>query len=72
MATKYQPIVRDENGENRFQANKVVKYLFDHSGIDLNFLVCARDLEDCKDDWQQFYQLIGCSVDEYLDLKIND
>lgn len=55
-----QPIV-----DNRFVVNKIVEYLLDNGGIDMNDLA-RKDFT--QDDRQQFAQLIGYSLSGYADL----
>ena len=54
-----QPIEIDTQGIMRFRANKIVQYLLDNGGIDLNHL--AR-IDFPQEDCDQFIQLIGYSV----------
>lgn len=54
-----QPIETDSNGTKRFRENKIVQYILDNGGIDLNQL--AR-VEFPREDRDQFTQLIGYSV----------
>lgn len=54
-----QPIITDEHGLERFQANALIKYLFDHSGLDLNELGMV---DAPQEDREQFAQLTGYSV----------
>jgi hypothetical protein len=54
-----QPIYRDHNGVERFHPNKIVQYLLDNGGLDLNDL--AR-VDFPGADREQFHQLIGYSV----------
>lgn len=65
-----QPIITDEDGVLRFRANKVVRYLLDHGGLDLNDL--ARKVRDCPEDWAQFAQLIGYSLSGFGSLSYAD
>jgi hypothetical protein len=53
-----QPLELDEAGWLRFKPNKIVQYLLDHGGIDLNQL--AR-VDFPQADREQFAQLIGYS-----------
>ena len=62
-----QPIVNME-GVLRFKDNKLVRYLLDRGGVDLNHLAKISYLFT-QDDWEQFYQLIGYSVSGYGDLS---
>lgn len=62
MADRYQPmqpVETDASGVLRFRENKIVRYLLDNGGIDLNDL--AR-IEFPREDRDQFAQLIGYSV----------
>jgi hypothetical protein len=55
----------------RFKKNKVVRYLLDAGGIDLNAIVGAFKREGFSvEDMEQFYQLIGYSVSGFGDLSI--
>tara|TARA_R110000737_G_scaffold274768_1_gene281640 strand:+ start:236 stop:607 length:372 start_codon:yes stop_codon:yes gene_type:complete len=54
-----QPVETDSSGTLRFRQNKIVTYLLDNGGLDLNQL--AR-IEFPKEDRDQFTQLIGYSV----------
>lgn len=54
-----QPIETDGSGIKRFRENKLVTYLLENGGIDLNHL--AR-IEFPQEDRDQFTQLIGYSV----------
>lgn len=49
----------------RFRENKIVRFLLDNGGFDMNKLACM-DFSD--DDRSQFAQLIGYSVSGYGDL----
>ena len=63
-----QPIYRDDDGQHRFRRNAVVRYLYDFAreeGLGLNELAKVPFSDD---DWQQFYQLIGYSVDGYNEI----
>ena len=53
----------------RFVPNKLVKYLLEHGGIDMNKLAT---LDFPKEDRQQFAQLIGYSVEGYGTLSYAD
>lgn len=64
-----QPIALDEQGVLRFRKNKLVDYLLDHGGLTLNDLAVAPELQDCREDWEQFSQLIGYSVSGFGDLS---
>ena len=61
-----QPIVLDTHGCIRFKSNKIVTYLLDNGGIDMNKLA---GLEFSDEDREQFAQLIGYSVSGASDLS---
>lgn len=65
-----QPIITDQNGYPRFQENKIVRYLLDNGGIDLN-KICAvsAGLGFSQDDMEQFMQLIGYSLNGFSELS---
>lgn len=52
----------------RFRDNKIVRYLLDTGGVNLNALAKISYLFP-RCDWEQFYQLIGYSVGGYIDLS---
>lgn len=61
-----QPIVTDERGIIRFQANAIVLHLLDsHPTVDMNALAC---MEFTRNDREQFAQLIGYSVSGFSEL----
>lgn len=60
-----QPVHKDADGVIRFVGNKVVEYLLDNGGLDMNKLAMA-DLP--RRDREQFAQLIGYSVCGYHEL----
>lgn len=61
-----QPVVYDEHGVIRFQANELVQHLLDFGGLDMNHL----GMVDCSNqDREQFAQLIGYSVSGFGDLS---
>lgn len=60
-----QPIVKDPRGVVRFKPNKIVQYLLDHGGINMNDIAI---LEFPRADQVQFAQLIGYSVSGFGDL----
>ena len=62
-----QPLYTDDHGTVRFRKNIIVRYLLDHGGLDLNQL--ERALPDCPDDWEQFAQLIGDTLDGWAELS---
>lgn len=61
-----QPIIKDEDGRYRFQKNAIVLYLLDNGGIDMNHLG-RQDFS--AEDFQQFAQLIGYSLNGYGELS---
>lgn len=60
-----QPL-RIENGTVRFKRNKIVEFLLDNGGFDMNALAA---LNFTREDRAQFAQLIGYSVGGYCDLS---
>ena len=54
-----QPIIIDERGVQRFQANEIVQYVLSHGSVNLNDLAI---LPFAIEDREQFAQLIGYSV----------
>ncbi len=60
-----QPIGVDSNGYPRFKSNKIVEYLLENGGIDLNHL--AR-VDFPQEDMEQFAQLIGYSLNGFSEL----
>ena len=64
-----QPVVK-VSGVVRFQANNIVRFLFDNSTINLHRLAQLRYLFS-QTDWDQFYQLIGYSVSGYSDMEVS-
>jgi len=71
MKHPMQPLVRDKDGVIRFKENAIVRYLLDAGkrGLttDLNSLSI---MPFNRDDWTQFYQLIGYSVSGYSDIAL--
>ncbi len=61
-----QPLEVGEDGVLRFKANKVVQYLLDHGGIDMNQIAM---LDFPREDREQFAQLIGYSHSGAGDLQ---
>lgn len=61
-----QPLEMTESGVLRFKANKIVQYLLDHGGIDMNKLAM---LDFPREDREQFAQLIGYSHSGAGDLQ---
>lgn len=64
-----QNIVKDEHGTLRFQENKIVSFLLERGGFDLNDLAC---MDFSKEDRIQFAQLIGYSVSGWGTLSYVD
>lgn len=60
-----QPVETDDNNVVRFKENKIVTYLLDNGGIDLNDLAVQSF---SADDRNQFAQLIGYSVGGFASL----
>lgn len=60
-----QPLALDEHGVLRFKQNKIVRYLLDNGGIDLN-QIARLDFPD--EDREQFAQLTGYSLSGFADL----
>lgn len=61
-----QPTYVDENGTERFQGNKYVRFLLESGPFDLNHLA---SLEYPPEDYEQLMQLIGYSVGGFLGLS---
>ncbi len=61
-----QPLSHDEHGVLRFKANKIVEYLLDNGGIDMNQLA-LQGFDDS--DSEQFAQLIGYSLSGFGSLS---
>jgi hypothetical protein len=61
-----QPLVKDDEGRLRFKQNKIVRFLKDQSKFDLNTL---HDMPFDTEDWVQFNQLIGYSLDGWAELS---
>lgn len=59
----------DEHGVQRFIPNGVITYMFENDQLDLNALCLAfhRD-EFSLEDYQDFYQSIGYSVQGFLEV----
>lgn len=60
-----QPLMDDGKGVVRFKENKIVSYLLDNGGIDLNKIA---KLDFSREDREQFAQLIGYSHSGASDL----
>jgi len=61
-----QQLRSDARGVVRFRLNHIVAWMLDHGPWDLNDLATKGF---GKDDWQQFAQLIGYSVDGWASLS---
>lgn len=61
-----QPLIKDERGVIRFKENQIVTYLLEKGGIDLNTLAFDACLFPVN-DWEQFYQLIGYSLEGFCE-----
>jgi hypothetical protein len=61
-----QPLEKDEDGTIRFKRNKIVSFLKDTSKYNLNELSL---MPFDKEDWEQFAQLIGYSLDGFGELS---
>lgn len=59
-----QPVIEDEFGTPRFKSNKIVEVLFNEGSFDLQGVanLVRRDNIDI-DDLNQFYQLLGYSLE---------
>ena len=65
-----QPIYTNENGGIQFRPNQVVQYLLDNGNLNLNDLASALKFgENIREDWEQFAQLIGYSVNGFGELS---
>jgi hypothetical protein len=61
-----QPVITDANGTKRFKENKIVRYLLDAGGIDMNKLAM---MPFDQNDREQFAQLIGYSLRGFSELS---
>ena len=61
-----QELYLDTDGKIKFKENKIVNYILNHGGIDLNHL---RSIEFPQDDREQFAQLIGYPHSGYGELN---
>lgn len=61
-----QPLIKDQDGRDRFKGNALVNYLLDHGGIDMNQLA-MQDFP--REDREQFAQLIGYSLSGFGELS---
>lgn len=62
MSNPIQPILKDADGDLKFQENKIVKFLLESSKVDMNQILC---MAFSPEDRQQFIQLIGMSLEGY-------
>lgn len=62
-----QPLEWDDNVV-RFKRNRLVEYLLDHGGVDMNQLALLQH-EVSEEHYEQFAQLIGYSVSGFSDLS---
>lgn len=61
-----QPLEPDKNGRMRFKKNAIVEFLLDKGPFDMNVLA-GKDFP--QEDWVQFAQLIGYSLDGFGELS---
>ena len=61
-----QPLVKDDTGTLRFKENKIVRFLKHQSKFNLNDL---HAMPFDTEDWIQFNQLCGYSLDGWADLS---
>lgn len=65
-----QPVVIAEDGCIRFAENRIVTYLLDNGGIDLNKIASLAFTSNFSNaEQEQFAQLIGYSVSGFADLS---
>lgn len=64
-----QPLSKDEHGTLRFKKNKIVEFLLEHGGFDMNSIA---SMDFSNEDRQQFAQLIGYSLSGYGELSYVD
>lgn len=65
MKHPIQPVYKDDQGTLRFKPNKIVLFLLDNGGYEMNDLA-YMDFD--VDDRQQFAQLIGYSLNGFSEL----
>jgi hypothetical protein len=65
-----QPIELDGDGDARFVQNPVVRFLLDFGPFNLNQLIDLPKVT--KEEWNQFRQLLGCSVSCFLEIPSVD
>jgi hypothetical protein len=61
-----QQLEKDEEGKLRFKQNSIVRFLKDTSKYNLNELAL---MPFDREDWEQFAQLIGYSLDGFGELS---
>lgn len=66
MAHPMQEIICDERGGHRFRPNAIVVYLLDGGPFDMNHLAVQAF---SAEDREQFAQLIGYSLNGFLELS---
>ena len=64
-----QPTYTDEHGVLRFVPNGLILGLFNAGLLDLNKMAVRFRQGDYQADWEQLAQLLGYSLDGYLDLS---
>lgn len=72
MKHPLQPVIIDPKGVQRFQKNAIVDFLLKfgrNNGTGLNELAI---MDFSREDWIQFYQLIGHSVSGFTELSCVD
>ena len=70
MKNPMQPLYIDEHGTKRFKQNDIVDYILDKGSISLNDLAGENFSQD---DWEQFYQLMGYSLNGFGELhRVSD
>ena len=62
LKNSIQPLLKDEHGTERFKENKIVSFLLDNSGFDMNKLAT---MDFSENDREHFAQLIGYSFDGF-------
>lgn len=65
-----QPVVMDLRGTVRFKKNSIVRFLLDAGPFNMNQLANLPGVT--REEFSQFAQLIGYSVDGYSDLSYSD
>ena len=62
VSNSIQPLLKDKHGVERFKENKIVSFLLDNGGFDMNSLAC---IEFTQNDREHFAQLIGYSLNGF-------